>query len=171
MRKEKDKDFEELDNKLRDNRRAMPAHQEATTCVPVNYRPHLGTPHFGVPLPLNTNISAAAFQHNKERNAVPIVYKTNTVSVTNTKKKGNLGRLYKSNKYCWNCGYQKKFHTRFQFAFGDSCCNNCGYKACSKCGWRISDFHRDGLFGPFCTREGTQKGCDDWYKPAPASNG
>jgi len=164
MSSQNDTEFKILESELRDSRKAMAPHQAAINVGPIIF-PQVGRPVFGAPLALNPTVTAAAFQYGTQANDAPIAYRKPTLTpmkIINTR--AGLGKAFKSTKYCWKCGYQKKFHSRFGYPFGDSCNNNCGYEECSKCGWRITDYHGDNEYGPFCKREFARKQCDDWYK-------
>jgi len=98
----------------------------------------------------------------------PITYKT-AQTTPPMASRSSLRKLFKNNKCCWRCGFQKKAHVRSGTAFGDKCSRNCGYEQCSKCNQRVIDFHPIGFVGPHCCNDPvpiTQERVSDWYKPA-----
>jgi len=158
---QQDNDLKELEKDLRANRKSITPHQAAETCVPGTFF-QMGTPQFGAPLALNNNAAVSAFKRstNNKETAVPIIHRDNTTTNVKRRVKSALGKDFKSSKHCWKCGFQRKLH----FPFGDNCNNNSGNEECSKCGWRMSDHHQDGMHGPFCDREATKEDCANWCK-------
>ena len=143
-----------VDNVFRSTRRQLLPHQSAATSLPSHtYNPQLGVPQFGVPMALNTTVAANAFHQNTGTNGPAIRFRSQQQIPNLQPTKGALGKLFKGNRYCWKCGFQKRFHTRSATPFGDRCSGNCGYEQCSKCNNRLVDFHRPGWVGPHCPNQ------------------
>jgi len=149
---------------LTTTRRQLPPHQAVHNCTPVDFNQVVGRPLFGVPLVLNTDVAAAAFQTNQQATGPPILYRPLPERPVLQAKRSVLGKKFRALKFCWRCGFQKKLHLRANVPFGDNCHSNCLHDECSKCGWRLEDFHDGNMVGPFCPRQATQKDCGDWYK-------
>lgn len=171
-----DRQFEKINEEFRVTRRLHPAYQCAATTAPNGFPSHLGRPLFGAPLPLNTEVVANAFQCGQQPDR-PFVYKEHLViPVTKKITKASLGKSFKSKKFCWRCGFQRKDHSRLQVPFGDSCKKNCQYEQCSKCNKRIElvDQHPTGEVGPHCKND-TDPSCvqrvNDWYAPPKETTG
>ena len=163
-----DDQMKKIERVFKDTRRQLQPHQSATPHLTnITYNPSLGRAQFGVPMALNTTIAAGAFQHNPTNNGPAIMFRTVPLRPAPSATRSSLGNLFKSNKYCWRCGYQKKIHVRSGTSFGDKCTKNCGYEQCSKCNERVSDCHSIGFVGPHCPKEATaatQDTVNDWWK-------
>jgi len=163
-----DEELKRVECVFKQTRREITPHQSATSQLTnITYNHTLGVPQFGVPLALNTTILAGAFQHRQSNTfGPPIMYRTQKPP-QQLATRGSLGKLFKSNKYCWRCGFQKKTHVRSGTPFGDKCYRNCGYEQCSKCNQRVVDCHAIGLVGPHCANEAvpsTEEMVADWWK-------
>jgi len=154
----------EVERVFRTTRREMqqqPHQSTAPNLSQMLYQQQLGCPQFGVPLALNTPIVAGAFQQSTGMGP-PTTFRSPRPAVTVVSKTA-LGKLFRFNKYCWRCGFQKRAHVRSGTPFGDKCIGNCGYEQCSKCNQRIFDCHSIGLVGPHCPLEATER-TPDWWK-------
>ena len=162
-----DKEMKEIERMFKATRKELQPHQSATNRLTnISYEHNLGQPQFGVPIALNTPILANAFQRNQCTAGPPIVCKTQQPT-PRLATKGSLGKLFKSNKCCWRCGFRKNTHARSGASFGDKCMRNCGYEQCSKCNQRVIDCHAIGFVGPHCPNEAapsTQETVADWWK-------
>jgi len=128
----------QVDNVFRTTRRLLLPHQSAAATLPQHaYNPNLGVLQFGVPMALNTTVAAGAFHQNTGAPGPPILFRRLQQTQKQPQTKGALGKLFKGNKCCWRCGFQKRYHSRSGTPFGDHCHGNCGYKQCSKCNNRI----------------------------------
>jgi len=167
---EADPQFKRLNQVFRSARRQHPPHQCAATTVPNDFPHHLGHPQSGAPLVLNTEVTANAFKHSQQPTQ-PFVHKTmQIIPITKTIAKASLGKSFKSKRFCWRCGFQRKDHSRFQVPFGDGCAKNCMCEQHSKCNKQIelADLHPTGEVGPHCKNE-TDPACagrvNEWCAP------
>jgi len=162
-----DEQMKVVERAFKRTQRELAPYQSATSqLTDVSFNHALGRPQFGVPLALNTTILAGAFQHSQQVVGPPITHCTQRPG-ERLATRGSLGKLFKSNKHCWRCGFQKKIHVRSGTAFGDKCANNCGHEQCSKCNERVLDCHAVGFVGPHCPNEpvpNTQDAVADWWK-------
>jgi hypothetical protein len=142
--------WDRMQDILKSTRTQRTERQAAQQTRPIQY-PQTGMVPFGNPMPLNTNIAAAAFRYNTPTNLVsPFVLR----AMPNTQSRIFVSHNFNRNKYCWRCGFQKKLHNDYKVPFGHQCVNNCLREDCSKCGQR-KGFHQGGLdgMGPACMRQ------------------
>jgi hypothetical protein len=135
---------------LKTTHRDQTKRQAAQETRPIQY-PQTGVVPFGNPMPLNTNIAAAAFQYNAHTNHVsPFVLR----AIPNEPPRRFIAPNFNRNKYCWRCGFQKKLHSDYNVPFGHQCVNNCLREDCSKCSQR-KEFHhgRQAGMGPSCMQQ------------------
>jgi len=146
--------FTRLNQKFRNTRRLMAPQQTAITCQPYRHDNTLGRANFGVPLPLNPEIAANAFQYGPGQHTI-VVKPHQIVPTPMAIRKSSLGKEFRAKRYCWRCGFKKKEHSRLQVPFGDGCKNNCLHEQCSKCNLRreLVDVHPTGAVGPHCKNE------------------
>jgi len=153
-------------------RKDLPPHQSAASVLPdIAHNSQLGRPQFGVPMTLNTQFAAAAFQHNNTALGPAVVMRLAQLP-TKAATRSSLGKLFKQNKHCWRCGFQKRPHVRSGAPFGDKCRDNCLCEQCSKCNQRVVDHHAKEFVGPRCphpTAEATLNNVSDWCKEGPAT--
>mgnify|MGYP000263817394 CR=1 FL=1 len=171
LQKEDDPIMARMTTKLRAAGRLLAPHQSAVNCRPINFNIQNGTPSFGAPYALNTDVAANAFQHDpNQNNQMPILCRT-LPTATTPMTRSALGKTFNAKKFCWRCGWQKTLHLRAGVSFGDHCTTNCQHEQCSKCNCRI-EFHKDGRIGPHCKEDphANSKHCE-WGMAEPCQTG
>jgi len=167
-RKRSDPAMQRMEDVFRTTRRAMAPHQEAVICDPIDYNNirGLGRPQFGVPLALNTEITANAFEYTQ--NGAAIIYRrpNNQLATAQPITRDALTSSFNARTHCWRCGCQRKTHLRLSIPFGDGCYGNCLHDECSKCCERVEDYHMDRFIGPHCPKATSSKSqvAHKWYK-------
>lgn len=101
-----------IEHVFKRTQKELPPHQSAAARLPdITYNPQLGVPQFGVPVTLNAELAARAFQHNNTAVGPAIVVRP-AQSPTQAATRSSLGKLFKHNKCCWRCGFHKRLHVR-----------------------------------------------------------